>query len=111
MMSEEFFVKQVEQQRTAFFEDRPCVLLAYHAPRPVMTEFHHSKPSFLQMRLYGKLFYGPDTYYCSNCHDSVHAWLYWLLGERSKPPYMGRAAMASAKSIFEWYTSERARVG
>ncbi len=109
-MTEDAFVKVVEQQRTAFFEERPCVLLTYHAPRPVMTEYHHSKPSFLQARLYGRILYGPDTDYCSNCHDSVHAWLYWLLGERRKPPYMGRAAMTAAELIFEWYNSERVRL-
>ncbi len=109
-MSEEVFVKQVEQQRTAFFEEQPCMLVTYHAPRPVMTEFHHSKPVFLQNRLYGQIVYGGDVYYCSNCHDSVHAWLYWLLGERRKPPYMGWAAMESAQSTFEWYSSERDRI-
>ncbi len=109
-MSEEDFVKQVENQREAFFEDRPCELLAYHAPRPVMTEYHHSKPVFLQNRLYGRIAYEGDRYYCATCHNSVHAWLYWLLGERRKPPYMGRAAMTAAQSIFEWYISERDRI-
>jgi hypothetical protein len=104
------FIKTVEQQREAFFEDQPCELLTYHAPRPVMVEYHHDKPVFLQNRLYGRILYGASDYYCSNCHDSVHAWLYWLLGERRKPPYMGRAAMASAQKTFEWFCSERVRL-
>lgn len=99
------FTKRVEQQRTAFAAEKPCSLVAYHAPTPVMTEHHHSKPEYLQKRLYGETRYGPDTWLCSNCHDAVHAWLYWLLGERREPPNIGRAAKAEAQRTFEWYQS------
>lgn len=100
------FTKHVEQQRTAFAGERPCTLVAYHAPTPVMTEYHHSKPVFLQNRVYGEIRYGADTWLCSNCHDAVHAWLYFLLGERREPPYIGRAAKAEAERTFDWYQSE-----
>jgi len=97
--------------RAAFFEDQACELLSYHAPTPVMTEHHHQKPVYLQDRLYGKIVYGPSLWLCSNCHDSVHAWLYWLLGERKQPPNIGRAAKAEAERTFEWYNAERERLG
>jgi hypothetical protein len=109
-VSEEF-IKQIPEQRTAFFEERPCALVAYHAPTPVMVEIHHSKPVYLQNRLYGKIQFAADLPLCSNCHDAVHAWLYWLLGERRQPPYCGRAAKAEAQRTFDWYMSERERLG
>lgn len=93
--------------RTAFAPEQPCTLVSYHAPQPVMTEFHHSKPIFLQKRLWGEVRFGPDTWLCSSCHDAVHAWIYWLLGEWGKPPYMGRAAKAEAERTFGWYLAER----
>lgn len=96
---------------TAFFDDRSCQLVDYHAPRPVMTEHHHTKPVFLQNKLYGKVPYGPELWLCSNCHDAVHAWLYWLLGERKQPPYIGRAAKAEAQATYDWYMAERKRLG
>lgn len=92
----------------ALWVDHPCVLVAYHAPIPVMTNYHHSKPVFLQNRLYGQIQYGPDTWFCSNCHDSVHAWLYWLLDMHMQPPYIGRAAKAEAERTFQWFKSEEA---
>ena len=92
--------------RKAFFEEHPCQLVSYHAPTPIMTEFHHSKPVYLQNRLYGKIIYGADFWVCSNCHDSIHAIIYWLMGERCKPPYIGRAALAKAQRTIEWYESE-----
>jgi hypothetical protein len=97
--------------RQAFFENAPCELLDYHAPKPVMTEYHHTKPVFLQNRLYGQIAFGPDLWVCSNCHDSIHAWLYWLLGERREPPYIGRAAKTEAERTYKWYIEERARLG
>jgi hypothetical protein len=97
----------VTQPRTAFHVDRPCQLNRYHAPEPVMTEFHHRRPVFLQNRLYGRVRYGPDLWVCSNCHDSIHAWLYWLLGEHRRPPYIGRNAKAEAQRTFNWYVLER----
>lgn len=100
-----------DQPRTAPFGEKPCTLVAYHAPVPTLTEYHHSKPVFLQNRLYGKIVYGPDTYLCSNCHDSVHEWLYWLLGERRVIPMVGRNARAEAQRTYDWYMAERERLG
>src|SRR5690348_2139849 len=96
---------------SAFFEVQTCELLKYHGPRPVMTQHHHQKPIFLQNRLYGKIVYGPSLWVCSNCHDSIHAWLYYLLGEHQKPPYIGRAAKEEAERTMAWYLSEAERLG
>lgn len=89
----------------AFASDHGCQLVTYHAPVPVVTEFHHTKPVFLQNRVFSEIRYGPDLWVCSSCHDAIHAWLYWLLGERKKPPYIGRAAKAEAERTFEWFQS------
>ena len=97
--------------RTAFFDAHPCDLVAYHAPEPVMTEFHHTKPVYLQNRLYGKVLHPADLWVCSNCHDAIHAWLYYLLGERQKPPYIGRAAKSEAQKTYEWFKAECERLG
>lgn len=91
----------------AFAAAQPCSLVGYHAPAPVVTEFHHSKPVFLQNRLYGQIRYGADMWLCSNCHEAVHAWLYWLLGERKQPPNIGRAAKAEAERTYLWYLEAR----
>lgn len=107
----EQFIKQVPEQRTAFFGERPCALVSYHAPTPVMVEIHHTKPVFLQNRVYGEIRFGPDLPLCGNCHDAVHAWLYWLLGERRQPPNIGRAAKAEAERTFAWYQEELKNAG
>jgi hypothetical protein len=89
--------------RTAFAQEHPCVLHAYHSPAPVVTEYHHSHPVYLQNRLWGRIVDGPDTWLCSNCHEAVHAWIYWLLGERRQPPNIGRNAKAEAERTVAWY--------
>jgi hypothetical protein len=94
----------------AFAQDHACQLVSYHAPEPIITEYHHTKPVYLQNRLYGRILYGADLWLCSNCHESVHAWLYWLLGERKQPPHIGRAAKAEAERTFAWYTAEAAKL-
>ena len=99
-----------EELRTAQFREHPCTLVAYHAPTPVMTEYHHTRPVFLQDRLYGRIVYGPDKWVCSNCHDAIHAWLYHLLGMWERPTYMGRAARLEAERTFEWYRAEKMRI-
>jgi hypothetical protein len=96
--------------RKAFWTDQSCQLVAYHAPTPVMTEYHHQKPVFLQDRLWGEIRFGPSLWVCGNCHDAIHAWLYWLLGEHRQPPYVGRAAKAEAQRTFEWFMTEKTRV-
>jgi hypothetical protein len=96
--------------RQAFFTKKPCEMVATHQPKPVITENHHTKPEYLQRRLYGVTLYPADKWLCSNCHEAVHAWLYWLLGERAKPPYIGNAAKAEAERTYSWYMSEKARL-
>ncbi len=91
----------------AFYAEKPCVLHKYHAPEPVMTEGHHIHPVFLQNRLYGKIQDNILKYLCSNCHDAVHAWLYWLLGERREPPKVGRFAKEEAQRTYDWFIAER----
>lgn len=102
---------QTAVMEKAFATDKPCALVGYHAPLPVMTEHHHSKPSYLQTRLYGKVVYAADIYYCSNCHDAVHAWTYWLMGERQMPMNMGRNAKAAGQAIYDWFNAEKTRLG
>ena len=96
--------------RTAFYEDHPCQLVRFHAPRPVITEYHHTKPEYLQKRLYGHTVYGPDLWVCSNCHEAIHAWLYFLMGERKEPQHVGRSAKRSAEATLKWFISEKARL-
>jgi hypothetical protein len=98
------------EPRTAFAATHPCELVGYHAPAVIITEYHHTKPVYLQNRLYGQILHGPDLWVCSNCHEAIHAWLYWLLGERHEPPHIGRNAKAEAERTFAWYQAEQARV-
>lgn len=91
---------------TASAQDKPCQLYTYHAPAVVITEYHHSKPVYLQNRLYGRIVYPADTWLCSNCHEAVHAWLYWLLGERRQPTGVGIYAKAEAQRTYDWYKAE-----
>lgn len=93
--------------RSASFTDHSCELVGYHAPAVVITEYHHQKPVFLQNRVYGHVKYGPSLWVCSNCHEAIHAWLYWLLGERKKPVNVGRAAKAEAERTHAWYLAEK----
>lgn len=90
----------------AFYAEKPCALVAYHAPTPVMTEGHHIHPVYLQNRLYGNIQDNELKYMCSNCHDAVHAWLYWIMGERRQPPNIGRAAKAEAERTYAWFSGE-----
>lgn len=91
--------------------EHPCELVSYHAPKPVISEYHHAKPVYLQNRLYGRIVHPADLWVCSNCHEAIHAWLYWLLGERREPTGVGRAAKAEAQRTYDWYRAERARLG
>lgn len=94
---------------SAFFPEQPCQLVKAHSPRPVMTEHHHTKPEYLQNRLWGEVRFGPDLWVCANCHDAIHAWLYWLLGEHRRPLNIGYAARAQAERTYQWYMAEVAK--
>lgn len=89
---------------------RPCELVTYHAPKPTITEGHHIHPVFLQNRLYGNIQDNELKYLCANCHDSVHEWLYWLLGARKRKPVVGRAAKLEASNTYRWFESEWIRL-
>lgn len=89
-----------------WYPDQPCQLVAYHAPEPVIVQGHHIHPQFLQNRVWGNIRDNDLKWLCGSCHDSVHAWLYWLLGEHVQPPRCGYAARAEAKRSFDWYVSE-----
>lgn len=98
--------------RTATAAQHPCELHRYHAPAPTRTQFHHTKPVYLQNRLYGEIVYGPELWVCGSCHDSIHEWLGFLLGETRRPdPEPGRYAKEQAQATFDWYMAENERLG
>lgn len=102
----------MEGLRTARAEDRPCELVGYHAPRPSRTQGHHRSPVYLQNRLYGRIMDGTLLWACGTCHDNIHEWLGYLLGESRQPsPEPGYKAKAEAQRTFDWYTAEKAALG
>lgn len=84
----------------------PCELYGYHAPRPSRTQGHHRHPRFLQDRVYGELRDNEVLWVCGTCHDNIHEWLFFLLGEEREPnPHPGRKAQAEAQKSYDWYKS------
>jgi hypothetical protein len=98
---------EIPQVRTATAETHPCELYAHTgSPRPIRTQYHHSKPVYLQNRVFGGIRFGADTWLCGLCHDSVHETINWLLGEGREPnPKPGRKTLAAAQKTVEWYRS------
>jgi hypothetical protein len=95
--------------RTATAAEKPCELYAYHAPTPSRTQGHHIRPVYLQNRVYGKIIDGTLLWVCGNCHDNIHEWLGYLLGESRRPnPEPGRLAKAQARWTYDWYVAEEA---
>ena len=92
------------------YREKPCELYKRHTPIPTLTEGHHIHPVFLQNILYGNIQDNELKYLCSNCHDSVHEWLYWLLGKRKSEPRVGRFAKEEAQRTYDWYLAETIRV-
>jgi hypothetical protein len=89
---------------TASAATRPCELYATHYPVVVVTEGHHIHPVYLQNRVYGRIQDTELKWLCSGCHDAVHAWLYWLLGERARPAVTPPPrARAEAEHAHAWY--------
>lgn len=87
--------------------ERPCELLSFHQPRPTRTQGHHIHPVYLQNRVYGKIQDTELRWLCGTCHDNVHEWLSYLLGEAREPsPHPGRAAKQLAYEAFSWYMKE-----
>ncbi len=94
------------QLRSASAAERPCELYGYHAPTVVITEGHHRHPVYIQNRVYGRIQDSELLWLCSSCHESVHAWLYWLMGERREPnPHPPPRAKAEAKRALDWYAA------
>lgn len=106
---ERLLVHNVESR--APWATHPCELYSYHAPVPTLTEGHHVHPVFLQNKLYGQIVDNELKYLCSNCHDSVHEWIYWLLGQRRNEPHVGRLAKEEAQRTYDWYIAEMERMG
>jgi hypothetical protein len=99
--------------RNAPAATHPCELYAHTvAPIPVRTQFHHTKPVFLQNRLYGKILYPAELWVCGLCHDALTETIDWLLGEGRQPnPMPGRNALSCAQQTVNWYRSEQKRLG
>lgn len=94
---------------TARAATHPCQLHRYHAPRVVRTQAHHRKPVYLQNRVYGNIQNGEILWVCGTCHDSIHAWLSFLLGEAYRPePEPGVKAKREAERAYDWYVQETA---
>lgn len=90
---------------TAPAADKPCALYLDHgSARPSVTQGHHVKPVYLQNRKYGQIVDGTLMYVCGTCHDNIHAWIYWLMGERKLPnPEPPPRAQTMARAVIEWY--------
>lgn len=97
----------IQELRTAKAADKPCELYSYHAPTPTRTQGHHRLPMYLQRRVWGAVENEELMYVCGTCHDNIHEWLGWLLGESRQPsPEPGRLAKAEAKRTYDWYMKE-----
>lgn len=99
----------VPEPRTATATEKPCELHQYHAPQPSRTQGHHRHPVFLQNRVYGHIQDPELLWVCGTCHDNIHEWLGFLLGESRQPdPTPGKMARAEARISFEWYQQAQA---
>lgn len=90
---------------TAPAAEKPCEMYLDHgSARPSVTQGHHVFPVYLQNRKYGRIVHGELMFLCGTCHDNLHAWLYWLMGERKIPnPEPPRRAKAHAARVVDWY--------
>lgn len=93
--------------RIAQAAEKPCQLYAHSdSPRPTRTQGHHRHPVYLQNRVYGEIRDPELLWLCGLCHDSVHDWIGWLLGESRRPePEPGWKAKAEAQRTVDWYRS------
>lgn len=100
------------QPITAQAAEKPCEMYRYHRPRPTRTQGHHRHPVYLQNRVYGKIQDSELLWVCGSCHDSIHDWLYWLMGERRKPhPDPGWRIKAEAERSYDWFLAATAAEG
>lgn len=93
--------------RTAQAADRPCEMYRDHGSAvPAVTQGHHARPVYLQNRVYGQILDPTLVWLCGTCHDNVHAWIYWLTGERRRPvPDPPPRARDMARQVHDWYTT------
>ena len=84
--------------------EKPCELYRYHAPAVVRTQGHHRHPVYLQNRIYGRIQDPELMWLCGSCHDAVHEWIGFLLGETRRPnPEPGRLAKDEAQTTVTWF--------
>jgi hypothetical protein len=97
----------IPEVRTATAETHPCQLYAHSgSPHPTRTQGHHRHPVYLQNRVYGKIQDTELLWVCGLCHDSIHDWVSWLLGEAREPnPKPGRKTIEEAERTVAWYKS------
>lgn len=95
--------------RTAPAAEKPCALYAYHQPKPVRTQGHHRHPVALQNRVYGRIQDPELLWVDGSCHDALHSWINYLLGEWSEPdPHPGRNVKVEAQRTVDWYVAAMA---
>lgn len=95
--------------RTAQAADRPCQLHRTHSPKVVRTQGHHRHPVALQNRVHGRIVDPELLWVCGTDHDSLHAWIDWLLGEARKPnPEPGPKVKAEAQRTVDWFRAAEA---
>lgn len=104
----ELYPRPVELAREAQASDQPCRLHRYHSPVLVRTQGHHMFPLYLQRRVYdGEIRIHDILWLCGTGHDSIHAWLGWLLGESYKPDQrVGYETMDIVEAVVKWYRAE-----
>lgn len=93
----------------AFAMVHPCELYLDHgSAQPSLTQGHHRHPQYLQERLWGEVRDQTLLWVCGTCHDNIHEWLYWLLGEHRRPqPDPPPRAKHEAQMAFEWYQANQ----
>ena len=96
----------------ALARDKPCEIYSHRcAPYPSRTQGHHLYPVYLQKRLWGEVRLHDRVWACGLCHDSIHDWIDWQLGEARQPlPHPGRNHRRYAEMALEWYRAELDRV-
>lgn len=91
--------------------EQPCQLYTRHIPKVVRTDGHHRHPIYLQNRVYGQLRDTELLWVCGSCHDAIHAYLSWMLGEAEQPsPMPGYNAIREAKYSYAWYVQAQKNV-
>lgn len=99
------------QPRAADAVDLPCVMRKSHNPTPIRTQSHHRYFQYLQERLWGEVRLQERLDLCGTDHDSVHAWVAYLLDEQYKPQIdPGTLVKAEAQLVMNWYRAEQAKL-